>query len=179
MKLLIILSSLLISCVSDEIGCDKEPDAIIENICIYKNQFQEIDNYDLRKAINIIDVVWSEKFDVDVFDISDRYKDPDFNTQIEFVRESEYKGVTKSGTYIVLLIQESDKKCIANTAIGHEVLHVLGGSYGIDYGDHANSDLFMVFADITDRSKNSLENIINLKMCSEFCEEDCLRYRIK
>lgn len=180
MKFYLIIGLFFVACANNEVVCDKEPDAIIENVCIYKNQFQKIDNKDLRVAMNVVDATWSEKFDVDIFDIANKYQDPDFNVQVEFVDKLSYKGVTLNGFYVKLLFSEFDKDCIANTAFGHEMLHVLTNLYDIGDPNHKNVDVFMNFSrNSLEQNKNSLENKINIKLCSLFCEEDCMWYRVK
>lgn|SRR3990167_5654830 len=176
MKLLLISCLFLISCAVEEIACE-ESDAIIENICVYKNGLNITDE-DLRRSLNIINSVWSEKFGVGYDDIIKNHKDPDFNTQIEFVSELEYKGFTYELEITLKYNEILDKKCLANTAIGHEMLHLLGTLYKIDFS-HENKRLFINQTSNYDEIKNSLENILNVKLCNIFCEEGCIWYRIK
>lgn len=180
MKIMLIICLFLFGCINNpEMVCDKEPDAIIDNVCIYKNQFQEINNHDLRISLNIIHSVWSEKFDVDIGDIVSKHKDLVFNTQVEFIDNYSYKGSTTVG-YVELLYRDSDMHCVANTALGHEMLHVLAGLYFVaGSDDHSNQELFMRSQNTQEQNKNSLENKINIEMCFELCESDCVWFRIK
>lgn len=151
--------------------CDNNTDAIIENICVHKNGL-EVSNKDFRKAINIIDSIWSEKFDVDIGEMSNKYIDPDLNTSVEFMEQingGQY-GLTENCSKVSLKYEP----CIANTALGHEMLHILGCSYGMNFG-HNNPELFLTEKDL----KDSLENVINIVLCQSFCESSCEWFRIK
>lgn len=195
-KLLIFSAFLFAACGEPEVACKDDVSFIVKNICIYTNGL-DVKARDVNKSLDIIHWNWYEKFGYDETEILDLYIDEDGYNQASISfhpklcnkhNEKEcYAGLTRR-TSVNLLYATYQQECFANTAIGHEFLHVLGYLYEMKYG-HSNGELFLNEKNVTndcyffgigcEQAKETLENKINVEMCNYFCPDSCWWWRAK
>lgn len=176
------------SCGSDEFygtHCKYNVDFVVKNVCIYANGYN-IDNKNLNYALNVVHYKWTEKYGNTEYEIMEKYikYGSYYQASIELMYPFDnYRGLT-SGAYVQLLYGEEELACIANTAIGHEFLHVLGYYFNMNY-QHDNSELFLNRESIENcwydqnckEARETLENQINIELCNLFCPDSCIWWR--